>query len=106
MAVAVLKHATRFGFAAILFFHASLCLAQRDGLRFEVTLAPSLESGALDGRMLLLLSSRDDDEPRFHVVNRRTPQPFFGVDVDGLTRTRPSFSSRLSKVIVVVASEA
>ena len=57
MAVAVLKQAMRFGFAAILFFHASVVLAQQDGLRFEVSVAPSLESGAIDGRMLLLLSS-------------------------------------------------
>ena len=51
---------------------------------FEVVLEPTIESGPVDGRILLLFSTRGDDEPRFHVVNRRAPQPFFGIDVEAL----------------------
>ena len=51
---------------------------------FEVVLDPKIESGPVDGRILLLLSTRGDDEPRFHVVNRGAPQPFFGIDVEAL----------------------
>jgi hypothetical protein len=49
-----------------------------------------MESGAVDGRILLLFSSRDDAEPRFHVVNRNAPQPFFGIDVEGLVPGSPA----------------
>jgi hypothetical protein len=52
--------------------------------RVEVVVSPALESFAVDGRLLLLFSSRGDSEPRFHVVNRSAPQPFFGIDVEGL----------------------
>ena len=66
----------------------ALCLTLAPRARaqpiFEVVLDPSIESEPVDGRILLLLSTRGDDEPRFHVVNRRTPQPFFGIDVEAL----------------------
>ena len=51
---------------------------------FEVVLDPKIETEPVDGRILLLLSTRGDDEPRFHVVNRGAPQPFFGIDVEAL----------------------
>jgi hypothetical protein len=44
----------------------------------------------VDGRILLLFSSRDGGEPRFHVVNRNAPQPFFGIDVEGLMPGSPA----------------
>jgi len=72
------------------FIIAALCLSLSagalavEGLRFEVSIAPSVSSEPVDGRILLLLSTRDDEEPRFHVVSRTAPQPFFGIDVEGL----------------------
>ena len=53
-----------------------------DGTSFEISFPSSVSREALDGRLLLLFSQRDDSEPRFHVVNRRSPQPFFGMDVE------------------------
>jgi hypothetical protein len=52
--------------------------------RVEIVVSPAIESAAVDGRVLLLFSSRDDAEPRLHVVSRTMPQPFFGIDVEGL----------------------
>ena len=66
----------------------ALCLTLGPGAQaqpsFEVVLDPKIESGPVDGRILLLLSTRGDDEPRFHVVNRGAPPPFFGLDVEAL----------------------
>jgi hypothetical protein len=59
-------------------------LTQPTASRVEIVVSPAIESGAVDGRILLLFSSRDDAEPRFHVVNRGAPEPFFGIDVEGL----------------------
>ena len=47
-------------------------------------MAPSAASEPVDGRILLLFSTRTDEEPRFHVVSRFAPQPFFGIDVESL----------------------
>ena len=59
------------------------CRRADSGLRFEVSYPQSAQSGPLDGRLLLLISTREDQEPRFHVTSRRDPQPFFGIDVQG-----------------------
>src|SRR3990172_9345260 len=67
-----------------LLFFALASLSQAAASRVEVVVSPTIESGAVDGRILLLFSSRDDSEPRFHVVSRSEPQPFFGIDVEGL----------------------
>ena len=58
-------------------------------LRFEISLAESLAPAPVDGRLLLLLSTRTDQEPRFQVVNRRNPHPFFGVDAEGWVAGKP-----------------
>jgi hypothetical protein len=58
--------------------------SQTPAFRVEVVVPPASESEPIDGRVLLLFSSRDDSEPRFHVVSRSAPQPFFGIDVEGL----------------------
>ena len=52
--------------------------------RFEISFPESLQKEPLDGRILLLFSSDFKNEPRFTAVNWRSPQPFFGVDVEGL----------------------
>jgi hypothetical protein len=59
-------------------------------LRFEISFPESLQKEALDGRILLLFSRDFQNEPRFTAVNWRSPQPFFGVDVEGLMPGQPA----------------
>src|SRR5687767_7163123 len=57
--------------------------AQTGPLRFSITF-PASEGGApLDGRLLVIVSRVDGDEPRFQVSDGPTGQPVFGIDVDG-----------------------
>jgi len=59
-------------------------------LRFEISFPESVQKQPLDGRVLLLFSSDFKNEPRFTAVNWRSPQPFFGVDVEGLKPGAPA----------------
>jgi hypothetical protein len=61
-----------------------------DPLRFEISFPESLEKKPLDGRILLLFSSDFKNEPRFTAVGWRSPQPFFGVDIEGLKPGQPA----------------
>ena len=54
------------------------------GLRFEIRYGPEQSADALDGRMLLMLSTDDSREPRFQIVDGPATQLAFGVDVEGL----------------------
>jgi hypothetical protein len=56
-----------------------ICRAQT----FRVHITDSLHKGALDGRLLLLLSNNNNAEPRFQVSDAAETQLVFGVDVDG-----------------------
>ena len=59
-------------------------------VRFEISFPESLQKEPLDGRILLLFSSDFKNEPRFTAINWRSPQPFFGVDVEGLKPGQPA----------------
>ena len=52
-------------------------------LRFEVSYPAARSTEPLDGRLLLILSTRTDGEPRFHVNAGTTGQPIFGLDLEG-----------------------
>ena len=52
-------------------------------IQVDVTLPEGMTSEALDGRLILVLSQREDGEPRFHVTDGAAAQPVFGIDVDG-----------------------
>src|SRR4030043_269995 len=58
--------------------------------RFEISFSANLQKEPLDGRILLLISSDFKNEPRLTAVNWRSPQPFFGVDVEGLKPGAPA----------------
>src|SRR3972149_7847498 len=58
--------------------------------RFEISFPERLQKEPLDGRILLLFSRDFKNEPRFPAVNRPSPQPFFGVDVEGLKPGQPA----------------
>ena len=49
---------------------------------FNVTITNNLHTGALDGRLLLLLSKDGTSEPRFQISDAANTQLVFGVDVE------------------------
>jgi len=53
------------------------------GPRFAVRVAPGLATGPLDGRLLLLVSKDESQEPRFQIEDGPKSQQAFGLDVDG-----------------------
>jgi hypothetical protein len=52
--------------------------------KFTVSFPAERSAAAVDGRMLLLLSTNTDAEPRFQISDGPSTQLVFGVDVDGL----------------------
>jgi len=76
-----------------LFFFAPAALAQapQPGLRFEISFPKAASATPLDGHVLLLVSTRDQDEPRFQIQEEfAESQQAFGVDVDGLAPGTPA----------------
>jgi hypothetical protein len=55
------------------------------GFEFEVSFSPEVEAGAVDGRIILLLSTDDSDEPRFQSRPGVRAIQIFGVDVEGIS---------------------
>lgn len=64
---------------------ASGCQPTAPAVEITVTLPMSAASEALDGRLIVVLSQREEDEPRFHVTDGAAAQPVFGIDVEGWT---------------------
>jgi hypothetical protein len=54
-----------------------------NGARFEISFPASLDKGPIDGRLLLLVSTSTEGEPRFQISEDLNTQQVFGVDVDG-----------------------
>ena len=52
------------------------------GISFEVSFSAALTEENQDGRLLLMLSTLDDSEPRFQVDNSPDTQLIFGINVD------------------------
>jgi len=55
-----------------------------EAIEFEVSFSPEVEAGAIDGRIILLLSTDDSHEPRFQSRPGVRAIQVFGVDVDDL----------------------
>ncbi|MBM3789807.1 MAG: hypothetical protein FJW35_05590, partial [Acidobacteria bacterium] len=53
-------------------------------LRFRISFAAGQSAEPLDGRVLLMLSTSDEGEPRFQISDDPDTQQIFGVDVEGL----------------------
>jgi len=73
----------------ILFFVSIVALSAQStnasgNLRFEISFPASHYDHPVDGRMLLLISTNDEREPRFQIVDGPETQIAFGIDVDGL----------------------
>src|ERR1700749_1832966 len=69
----------RFSLFLFIFFAAGPIFAQD----VRVTIAPSLHTEALDGRLLLLMANNAQSEPRFQVSDGAGTQLVFGIDVAG-----------------------
>jgi hypothetical protein len=54
-----------------------------EGLRIQVRLGPQVAPQPLDGRLLLLISTQKEGEPRLQITNGADSQQVFGIDVDG-----------------------
>ena len=52
-------------------------------LTFVVSMPPG-QGGPVDGRVLVMISTSSEDEPRFQINDSVTSQQIFGVDVNGL----------------------
>jgi len=52
--------------------------------RFSLSFSESLSQKPLDGRMLLLISNDNSQEPRFQISDGPNTQLIFGIDVNGL----------------------
>lgn len=59
-------------------------------LRFAISFPQASNQTALDGRMLLLISTDDSQEPRFQINEDPKTQLVFGIDVDGLKPDEPA----------------
>jgi hypothetical protein len=59
-------------------------LASSAGIKFAVSFPSERSKSPLDGRLLLLLSTNGDAEPRFQISDGPATQLVFGIDVDGL----------------------
>jgi hypothetical protein len=82
-----LRHLPSSTLAAALAVLAVLVAAPAESLaqaKFTVSFPAERSAAAIDGRMLLLLSTNTDAEPRFQISDGPSTQLVFGVDVDGL----------------------
>jgi hypothetical protein len=52
-------------------------------IRFDISFSESLNKDQLDGRLLLLISTNAEREPRFQINEDLSTQQVFGIDVDG-----------------------
>ena len=59
------------------------------GVEIEVSFPSNVESEAIDGRVILMLSTNDEDEPRFQVRPGVNAIQIFGVDVDAMGPGEP-----------------
>jgi hypothetical protein len=61
---------------------------QATTMRFDISFSAAQSREPLDGRLLLILSSDESDEPRFQISDSLKTQQVFGIDVEGLAPGR------------------
>src|SRR5215208_1133716 len=62
---------------------AELKAPEPTNVRFEISFPEASSTEALDGRLLLLISTNNEQEPRLQISEDLTTQQVFGVDVEG-----------------------
>ncbi len=70
--------------SAFIFFCISCEVKVDKSPVFEISFSEALSSGSFDGRLLLLISTNDENEPRFQISDGTTTQQVYGVDVAGM----------------------
>jgi hypothetical protein len=74
------------GLAFIGFVAVTECSAQNGyNPNFRISYPASLDKGPLNGRLLLLISTSTEGEPRFQISEDLNTQQVFGIDVDNWT---------------------
>jgi len=68
--------------AAVLAFTKSMA-QNTNSAKFQISFPATLDKGPIDGRLLLLISTNSEGEPRFQINEDLNTQQVFGVDVDG-----------------------
>ena len=68
---------------ALCLFSTHAEMQSTTGRRFEISFPATAAKDALDGRLLLLISKDNTEEPRFQISEDLTTQQVFGVNVDG-----------------------
>ena len=81
-------HSFRFAVVAIC-LNPVLQDVQGQSLRFEISITDRFAAEPIDGRLLLMLSTSDANEPRFLISEGAKSQQIFGVDVNGLQSATP-----------------
>ncbi|MCH8232958.1 MAG: hypothetical protein IIB82_09995 [Bacteroidetes bacterium] len=74
---------------AVIFFCFSCEMKVDKSPVFEISFSEALSSGSFDGRLLLLISTNDENEPRFQISDGTTTQQVYGVDVAGMKPGEP-----------------
>jgi Putative esterase len=57
---------------------------QNSAIEIHVSFGPEQSKGPLDGRLLVMLSTDPQDEPRFQIAENPKTQQIFGIDINGL----------------------
>ena len=71
------------------FFVGCQPVSKKSSLTFHVHFSSSLTAEAQDGRLLLLISNNNENEPRFQLSDGPDTQLGYGVDVDNLSPGEP-----------------
>lgn len=70
-----------FVFALLLLYS---CQKKEKTTTFKISFSQDLLDQAQDGRLVLLLSTKEEGEPRFHISDGHTTQLIFGIDVENM----------------------
>ncbi len=76
-------------FAPFLLLSSLAVLAQSPAL-VKVSLGKGMADSPLDGRLLVIFSTKDEDEPRFQIGIDQSTQQLFGIDVNGWQLDQPA----------------
>ena len=74
---------------AIILLLSQACTPPDSSVKYTITIADGLIDTPLDGRLMLLISSNDEAEPRFQVSDDVGTQLVYGMDVEGMAAGTP-----------------
>ena len=60
------------------------CTPQESSTNYTISIAEGLIEAPMDGRLMLLISSNNDAEPRFQISDDPGAQLVYGMDVEGM----------------------